>query len=374
MNKILPIIESIASEKCQVVLRDKSIKGGHNGPYYDPETEIRVSSHWIFIFEYEFRQTGNLDYIKAIEILANNLVALQLENGTFLCRNKNGKDKINGTIGISWAIEGLIEATKILKDEQYYNAAVKAFNSQKFDYNAGLWIRQEVDGSILGVDNTFNHQLWFAASGAQICSYKNNTQIEKEVLSFLDHCSTSFRLYKGGLIHHFAIVNGSIKARGKSEIIYWKQVLLRACRKPSCKYKEEGYHNFSIYAFALIHMRYPEHLFFNTLKFRQALSYSLDMEHSFALQNNDPEYDATGLASEFKSECNIYGFSYNSPAFEIPFIVKEFGNASFTNEINKLLDLQIDLTFDANLNSFCRNTEDPTTLDARLYEYIRALL
>ena len=41
----------------------------------------------------------------------------------------------------------------------------------------GLWNCLDIDGSILPVDLTFNHQLWFAYSGSRVIEHKQNTQI-----------------------------------------------------------------------------------------------------------------------------------------------------------------------------------------------------
>lgn len=374
MDSVIKIIDEVAEKCLEELLKNKELSGGVNGPYHDPETGIRVSAHWIFLFAYEYDKTSDVRFHNAIHILADYIYNNQLDNGTFICRNKKGKDCINGTIGIAWAIEGLIEATKVLNNEDYYSAAVKAFHSQKFDNKTGLWIRQEVDGKFLGYDNTYNHQLWFAAAGAQICSYRREERIEQEVCSFLDHSKTTFRVFKSGLVHHFAIVDKSIKTRVKSEIKFYKQVLLRLSKRASYQYKEEGYHNFNIYAFALLHKVYPEHPFFESDKLKRALEYSFDLSNSIALQDNHVQTDSTGLAVKYTSKCNIYGFSYNSPAFELPFIFKEFLDTAERTACDQLLCMQIQLTYDDDKKSFCRNTEDSITLDARTYEYIRTFL
>ena len=35
--------------------------------------------------------------------------------------------------------------------------------------------------NLLGYDETFNHQLWLAAAGAQLIKYKNNNEIRKNL-------------------------------------------------------------------------------------------------------------------------------------------------------------------------------------------------
>lgn len=373
MEKLVNIIDDLSFDKCKYVIENLSLKGGNNGPYHDPETELRVSAHWIYTFSYEYRKTGNEQYLEAIKILANNICSHQENNNTFLCRTKDGKDKINGSIGTAWIIEGLIAAASVCNEEKYYESAVRAFLAQPFDDKIGLWKRREIDDKILSYDGTYNHQLWLAASGAQICAYRLNKDIEKCVISFLDHSKHTFHSYSNGLAHHFVFFNKPLKRAIKSRKNLFKQNCLQKMKRPCYKYKEEGYHNFSVYAFAILHHYYPDHSFFQCAAFKRALAYCLDFQNSFALGFNDKTTDGTGVASKFDCDCNVFGFSYNSPAFEMPFIVREFSSFDFKSEIDELIERQIEINYDPDKHSFCRNTEDAITLDARVYEFVRGI-
>ena len=373
MDKMVNIIDNMALDKCRCVIENKSLIGGNNGPYHDPETGLRVSAHWIFTFRYEYIKTGDEQYLDAIKILADNICNYQEKNNTFLCRNKDGKDKINGSIGTAWIIEGLIAASTVCNDEKYYESAVRAFLAQPFDSDIGLWKRRETDDKILSYDGTYNHQLWLAASGAQICAYRLNKDIEKCVISFLDHSKNTFRSYSNGLAHHFVFFDKPLKRAIKSRKNLLKQNYLQTLKRPCYKYKEEGYHNFSVYAFAVLHHYYPAHSFFQCAAFKRALGYSLNFQNSFALSENDKTADGTGIALKYDCDCNVFGFSYNSPAFEMPFIVREFSSSDFKSEINALIEKQIQLNYDPDKHSFCRNTEDAITLDARVYEFVRGI-
>ena len=373
MEEIIEIIDFMAASRCREVIETGSLSGGNNGPYHDPETELRVSAHWISTFKYEYTKTRNDIYRKAIEILADNIFNKQEPNGTFICRNKEGKDRINGSIGTAWIVEGLISAAQVCKNDEYYGSAVKAFLAQPFDYEIGLWKRRDIDDTILSYDGTYNHQLWLAAAGAQICAYKNCDQVDERVLSFLDHSISTFHTFPNGLAHHFVYFNKPFKRAIKSRRNFYKEQLLRKLKKPSYEYKEEGYHNFSVYAFAILHHYYPEHPFFQCAAFKRALEYSLNFQNSFALSKNDRTADGTGMAQKTNCECNIFGFSYNSPAFEMPLIVREFSGSNCKTEINELVKQQIELNYDPEKHSFCRNTEDAITLDARIYEFIKGI-
>jgi len=71
-----------------------------------------------------------------------------------------------------------------------------------FDEKLGLWRRVEVNGSYLSVDETFNHQLWFAASGSLICQNCKDKEIIKRVDIFMDTIENALNLYNSGLIVH----------------------------------------------------------------------------------------------------------------------------------------------------------------------------
>lgn len=374
MEEIIEIVDSMSSTMCQGINEGMELIGGNNGPYHDQETALRVSAHWICTFRYEFQKTGDSRYIDAIRRLADTICEHQEHNKTFVCRNKEGKDKTNGVIGTAWIVEGLAAAALACNDESYYRAGVQTFFAQPFDHAIGLWKRRDADGMILSHDGTYNHQLWLAAAGAQLCGFKLNEDIQSYILNFLNHSVNTFQSYPNGLAHHFVYFSKPLARALKSRVNYGRQRYLQILNRPCYRYKEEGYHNFTMYAFAILHHYYPDHSFFNCQKFKRSLLYSLDFAHSFALANNNKDADGTGMAKQFNCDCNIFGFSYNSPAFEMPFILKEFSSEDHTRELNLLADMQIKLTYDFQKQSFCKNTEDAVTLNARVYEFIRGLV
>ena len=184
--EILDFLKIQAEEIIKELSKNGFIEGGKNGPYDDNETPVRITSHWIIIFSWLYTKTNEKKYYNSIKKLADYIYNLKNDNinYTYCCRNKLGKDHVNGTIGAAWIIEGLVEATKILKDEKYYELAVEMFLSHPFDKKTKCWNRYEITGELLGFDETFNHQLWFAASGSQIINYKNNETIRNQINIF----------------------------------------------------------------------------------------------------------------------------------------------------------------------------------------------
>ncbi|MBQ8667888.1 MAG: hypothetical protein IJ526_13690, partial [Lachnospiraceae bacterium] len=264
MNSIKEIIFSQAQIALEELEEKGYIEGGFNGPYHDQETPLRVCSHWIRIFGYCNQINPSYKYNNAVVSLAEYIVEQQYPNGTFLCRSKEGKDRTNGLIGLAWIIEGLVAASEITKDKKYYLAGKRAFFSQIYDMSRGLWIRVDIDNRVLGIDTTYNHQLWFAAAGGLLFSFDHDYSIGSTIRHFLEHSFHTFKVYDNGLISHFVYCDGKLFEDFQSIKRYIKEVILRRNGYPSMKYKEEGYHYFNMYGFAVLHSVFPDHPFFRS--------------------------------------------------------------------------------------------------------------
>lgn len=346
---------------------------GDNGPYHDDETTLRVAAHWICIFGYLYKKYADERYRDCLVMLADHILDNQQANNTFKVRNKESKDKVNGTIGHAWIIEGLLCACEISNDERYYDSAVRCFKTHVFSEEFGVWNRIEIDGSNLGIDYTFNHQLWLAAAGALICKHKVDNRICFEVESFLEKSKKNLRIYHSGLIKHELVLQQGFSIK---DLLWNSFFLVKKCfnlvlGKPSLKYKEEGYHFFNVYGMAILYNVFPNHSFFHCRKFEKVLEYCLKDVNWKKLLINEPDRDSTGLAKTINCSCNIYGFSYNSPAFELPFIYKEFGIVNKESIIDELLKKQLELTYDEKSHDFSCNTEDGVVLVSRIYELLR---
>ena len=99
-----------------------------------------------------------------------------------------GKDFCNGLIGQSWSIEALMYAANYFDIPKILKIAKEVFLLHPFDEKSGLWRRTEVNGSFLSVDETFNHQLWFAASGSLICQISTDEEINNINKFFIRSC------------------------------------------------------------------------------------------------------------------------------------------------------------------------------------------
>lgn len=324
---------------------DGSFPAGHNGPYFDPETPLRNTGYWLITLSKCYRMTGKKRYIKAVRKAADFLRSstARPHDYSFHHRNMEVKDKCNGLIGQAWTFEALSEASRILGDSKYSKLGEEVFLQHNFNRKTGLWDILEIDGNNLGVDPTFNHQLWFAtfglALGSQPCGdgsikggTKQNEEIKDMVEIFMDRLYSNLIILKNGLIYHLIdlnfnsdVDNGPIKnalnfirpKRRKLEKKILQEEIPRSI----------GYHSFNMYAFGILKQLTPDHPFWNSNSNSESESESgsrnqikkaivfMESEEHFG-----PLIGSGGINNKEKMKDNLignkYGFTYNPNVFE----------------------------------------------------------
>lgn len=351
------LINDVEEKNLRSTNYQKEIIAGHNGPYNDPETPLRNYGHWMTVCLYLWKETKQKKYLNR----ANELLEFILDKSyrpygySFYHRNSSGKDRCNGLIGQAWTIESLAEFWKSTGGTKPLQLAKVVFFQHKFDEITGLWHALEIDGKNLPVDPTFNHQLWFATAASLL----DDTEIDSRVKLFMEKLDENLSVSDSGLILHPVIsvwTKQVIHNQSSLSRAFWAISSRRPAITAKIMHKSVGYHAFNLYAFALLHRRFPEHNFWSSLKFATALSYC--------------------LSDQFKTDLNenIYGFPYNPPGFEMPLILREFSGYSKTRiakESDYWLQCQLNLTYDPEAKLFSRNNPDPATLTARIYELTR---
>lgn len=376
--QLLDIITNLAEKKIDELQKSGHINNGHNGPYYDEETPVRNTAHWAVTFSVLYNIFKEEKYYKALEKCGEYLLSKEARpmNATFYCRKNPNKDFSNGTIGQAWAIEGLAAAYSVTRNEKFIEIAKEVFLLHPFDWNYNLWKIVNVDGSYRGFDFTFNHQLWFAASGIIILSMTNDPEIEKRCTRFFEDIDEIFNTYKNGLIRHGIQPKLSKVDNIKTKLKFIRDKYNKYKNNISMEYKENGYHLFNIYAFAIIKAHGYDINLFNNSIFKESLRYCFNNDLYEWLEHKERKLDLNSMPNVKRDKINIYGYSYNAPGFELPYIYKVFSKELEDIDekfINNVIEKQINYTYDQNKISFCKNTEDPNTLEARLYEYIRVL-
>lgn len=353
-----------------------AIKAGNNGPYFDVETNLRNIAHWCVIFSDYYLHSRNPAYKNYVIVLANEIISSKYyyQAGVYKCRECVGKDEMNGVIGAAWIIEGLVAASKATGNMEYYERAKHVFLAIKFNYKMGLWNRISLNGETLSIDATFNHQLWFAAAGALINNFKKDQSIQDMVNRFIKKLPDNITIRKNGRIGHFTY-NDKNGILNKPVLLYKniKSFVGEVKNSQSLAYKEAGYQTFNLLGMALLqdNVSYPIS-FFKSRKFKKCIQYVFSEEFFDALCNADRTKDSTHVPSQLNVSFNVFSFAYNSPAFELPRVIKCFcnGERSYEEIIKRFMEKQKELTYDNSKHLFSKNTDDPYTLTARIYEFI----
>lgn len=347
-----------------------AMPGGHNGPYIDIHSPVRNTSHWAISFIKAFEITNDDKFkISAKKCLDYLLPPNDYRtNYTFIHRMKNGKDRENGTIGTAWNIEALVIGFIFFKDENYLKLAKALFNTFKFDAKYHLWLRSTPDGRIYSIDRTFNHQLWFAASALMLYKVSEDKDIKEKVDLFFASINKFFKVSGNGRIIHGI----SIYDTWRSFAIYGIRKYRHLVKGLTMKYKENGYHAFNLYAFAIIKELGYYLDFFRSDRFRKALNFNFSKDYLDSLEDRNHQKDTTKLKLNLNLPFNRYGFSYNAPGFEVPYIYKVFKDDIKSQfEMNDIWQKQILFNYNDKNKDFSRNTEDEITLTARIYEFSR---
>lgn len=362
------IIES--AEKALEKISDHHMPPGHDGPHFDVETPVRNTSHWLMTFQKAYEITKEKKYFNAVEELANYLISKEARpmSATFFHRKNPNKDFSNNLIGQAWTIEALIAASKLFENEKYENIAKEVFLSHKFDKNMGLWKRRNVDGSSNTIDGTFNHQLWFAA----ICSTLN---INMDSFNFfMDMIPRQIIVKNNGLIY-IPIKRAANKIEKK---IFGRIITIWNLLDDEINnYKAIGYHAFHLYGFALLYNNFPDYSFWESRLFKKILLYPLRKEFEKKLDTTFTGCTLGKIPPEDKKLIhNRYGFAYNPPGFEIAFAFLTFkdylpSNIDVENLASYWVSKQINRCYNFNTKMMEKNTEDPETLSARIYEATR---
>jgi len=366
MTKITEIINNRANN-----ILNYPIENGHNGPYYHQETEVRILSHRIVEVAIYILKFNKEHYKEHLIELANLLISKKNKphNITYLIRPNHDHDQVNGVLGQAWVIEALVYAYKVTSLTKYIKEAIRLFKVHPFDQESGLWKSVEVDGTIVGIDDTYNHQLWFFTSGLLILEMIDDKTAQLHCQTFMSKLGKNFIASSRGLIKNYLPLKGipRLKRSIKKTLIYLQHLPSNKTRK----YKENGYQLFNLYALAVIYIRYPNDSFFKSKKFNKALKYAFTDNHFNWNLNTPIDYDLHQRKKVVYDKYNIYGFPYNPLGFEMTFVSKVFKKFEINKTmVEKFIAIQISNHFDSKTQRFTKNTDDPETLDARFYELL----
>lgn len=352
------------------------VSHGINGPYDDEETDVRNLCHLIIITAIEILCYKKLEYGSILEQMGQDLVGRRTSEGLFLMREKKGKDKSNGVIGHAWVLEALCYLYKCTNDRKYLCMANEIISKHEYEEQLCYWKTPRYNCQESKVDYTFNHQLWYAASCAEINAVLKSDKYSEQIEGFLDSLNRNMSVRRSGRIVHES--NRSLEKWGnlKQQIKREWNSLKELANLPSHAYKEEGYHIFNLFAFARLYEQYPKHVFWQTKTFKRILAYTNSKELKVALLNNKISLDDSflnKLTNSLEWSVNIYGYPYNVPGLEILFIAYIFGERISKETVNCFVEKQIELTYDEKLECLGKICHDKQTANYRIYEAYRYL-
>jgi hypothetical protein len=342
-----------AKENISKQLEDGSFVSGSNGPYKDYETPVRNTAHWLTLFCRILNEKKDAELENAAHKAVDYLLSEKARphGAAFYCRDSEKKDSTNGLIGQAWAMESLVEAFKNLGRVDAMNVAKEVFFMHPWLKNEYIWKRISVDGSHLSIDGTFNHQLWFAAIGAQLDDHKAKSRAHE----FLSHVARNVETYPDGIIYHASSLGG-ILINGNFSIIkviyrlYDK--FIRTKMRSKLRLKSVGYHGFNMYAFGMLKESFPDHDIWKSKKI-------LSMVEVVSSKTFNSELD----------RCQ-YGWQYNPPGIEIAFMFEVFGYQKIFSQ--DWIDRQIKKCHITGTTDITTGLSDDTnTLLARVYEASR---
>ena len=349
---------------------------GINGPYDDSETRARDLSHLIVITAIEILRYDNNDLVEALSCMGNELICLMNDQSIYCMRKKAGKDQCNGVIGHAWVLEAYYYLYKVLKNREYLTIADSIVSNHIFSYELGLWGRPGMGNDDRAIDYTLNHQLWFAASLAEINSELRSNEYDNQINVFLKKLDSNMKLSSHGKIAHEIYSKKDKKYAFKSRIKRIVNLFQDILGVKSYAYKEVGYHVFNLMAIARLYNEKKENPFFNSRKLKRVLDYVNNENYLKELESDGVVLDASfknKIDNEEEKIINIYGYPYNVPGFELLYVDKIFNNHINNDVLSHCIKRQFELTYDENAKKFQNRCHDKVVINYRVYEYYRYL-
>jgi hypothetical protein len=229
--------------------------------YGDPQQPVRITSQWLRIFTEVYSITNDRKFLKAARDASSYLVSdkVRPHGYTFHCRNSSNKDKVNGVFGQAIPIWALATAADSFNKERLHKVAEEVAVHHPYDEYLSLWHRVEIDGKVLPIDRTLNHQLAFAAAVSTV----KNDKCQSNVLNFLDNLENLIGIRSTRVIRHLSktplIHQGDTTYKNKLTTLRNRVLFELYSYSQSTKYKEISYHPLNIFWLSCLKKQFPNH-------------------------------------------------------------------------------------------------------------------
>ncbi|MFP4643770.1 MAG: hypothetical protein ACLFM0_05405 [Spirochaetales bacterium] len=348
------ILKNAADYAIALQHHDGSFPAGHNGPYYDPETPVRNTAHYLYLFADLYEKHHQENYRAAAERAVDYLLSRQARpfGYTFHCRNSEAKDRSNGLVGQAWVIEALVKASEVLRRQDCYDLAEEVFLLHPWDRSVSLWNKVDVDGAALSYDRTFNHQLWFAAAASLL---DKSSAAGERAEAFVRNIVPTVQRYPDGTIYHISRMGSVVHYLANGPKAFAREVKSRYVglkNRGQLYSKSVGYHGFNMYALALLKRAFPDDRVWGSSMVSEAVA---------ATRNE--KFRSVLAESEF-------GYWYNVSGIEIAFALQVLEHAD-ANESCMWLQRQFDMTYASDRDVLSAHARDADTARARIYQACR---
>lgn len=317
-------------------------RSGNNGLYSEQETIFRNMCHWIvLLLDVQDDSLENLKRLwvgRATEILLEN----KPKYGVYRARNSD-KDSSNGLIGSAWILEGVVRlwSSNLISKNQIdaiKTIANEMISNYPWSERQSIWPNiVEPDGTLLPIDRTFNHQLWFAGSNAEVGRALDNEDAFAHARVFVANLKSLMKINSRRLVYHTLGIYP-----------HFHRTLIKRIISPDyrseMKAKEYGYHAFNLLGFIRLYKIFG----------------GADIEE-IILKLLRPCFSEVFWEHQ---EGNVFGSSYNPVGIEVAVAASHFRNDQL---VLKGLNYHFNAHYDKNARIFLGGFDLPT-LNARIYE------
>jgi len=358
--RLYDLIIQSANNYLRLQNSDGSFNPGHNGPWWNKDSPIRNTSHIALLLYKAHKLTRDKKYLvsamKACEFIM--LDKNRPYNFNFYCRAE--ADKVNGLIGVSWALEPLITIGIEMKITKYLNFSKKIIEMHNYNRKKHLWHVNNLDGKKGIICNSINQQIWFASMVLTLGNYLKDKSLIYIANDFFVNLPKKLIYLKGGIVSQTIDKN-----KIKNLLFYLLEEVIRGNKK--CNYERSvGYQPFLMYGLCLAYLKNKELDLWKNEKIIGMIRGIL-----VSLKNN---YSPQMLPTQ-----NRFIGKYNPIGFEIALILQTFGDLyssnpnvkkDFTTQIKRWAEFQVKNYFNFDEGFMNKNTNDKLVLSARLYESI----
>ena len=340
---------------------DGSFPPGHNGPWNDTDTPVRVTAHYAMLYYYAQSLAPTNAYSNAMHRACSYLCAMQerCAGGGVQCRVNDEKNDCNGLIGQAWAAEPLLYIGIKECNARYLDCAWSILSKPFYDWTMHGWCPIEVTGKRLPFCRTVNQQIWFACMRA-IALTAGMMDEDAELKDFLRFLHKLLLLNRRGMPQNIVPVKRSWLNVVRSHMYGGRNVVPELKPTRDALTLEKGYASFLLYGLAILEelTLLKKHACRGVYRriFKSIKSIALHLPS----QRGNPE-----------SFC----WSYNPTGLEMAYVITVFQESGFWRKRFKWMpnaDQWIGMQLESNLNPESRlmdnQTRDPDILRSRIYE------